>query len=482
MNLIKKEYVKILEWGFKLAYLFLGLATFNSFIYDSPIQPMLVKICLVLGVLSIIGRILFFRDYMKTPYWWLLALFCISFCITILVNRQYAAGITDIKWLLWTGFVFFIVYVCDGKREPAEYKKEFTVFSNIIIVVSVIFAVVSLYLMFHLYHRLWNTADGEVLIAGFQWGRLWGVYTDPNYGGVFSTVAILLSAYFIKSKKGFLKIWYIAAAVVDYFYIIFSDSRTAEVSMCVGAGILILFFTVSHKNNRKGILIGVLLAVVFAGAFPAVTSTVKSYYNARIEIEMKKAEHDVQNAKPNTKPNTNTETEANANQQKAVGRKQDIEADVSNGRFALWESGFEIWKTKPVFGTGYNSFLSYVKEKLPDTYVVNNNQGNYVSLHNGYINVLVYQGIAGAIVFLAFMVCTVRKWCAGLKSIKKDDMDYIAVLTACCAVIAVSMVFLLEGIYTNSPGVFILWSFLGYLMQYFTANNTKTLMENKRNI
>ena len=50
MKIIKKEYVKYLEWAFKLAYLLLGIATFNSFLYDSPVQPILVKLCLILGI------------------------------------------------------------------------------------------------------------------------------------------------------------------------------------------------------------------------------------------------------------------------------------------------------------------------------------------------------------------------------------------------------------------------------------------------
>ena len=54
MKLVKKEYVKVLEWAFKIAYLFLGLATFNTFLYDSQVQPMLVRICLVLGVLALL--------------------------------------------------------------------------------------------------------------------------------------------------------------------------------------------------------------------------------------------------------------------------------------------------------------------------------------------------------------------------------------------------------------------------------------------
>ena len=52
MKIIKKEYVKVLEWAFKIAYLLLGVATFNAFLYDSPVQPFLVDACLVLGGLT----------------------------------------------------------------------------------------------------------------------------------------------------------------------------------------------------------------------------------------------------------------------------------------------------------------------------------------------------------------------------------------------------------------------------------------------
>ena len=237
MKIIKKEYVKYLEWAFKLSYLLLGIATFNSFLYDSPVQPMLVKLCLILGILTVLGRVVYFKDYIKTPYLLLLILFCISFCISIAVNWKYGTAVADLKWVVWTGFLFFLLYACDTTRDRMEYKKEFTILANIIVVISVLNAAVSLYLMTNLYHNLWHTASGEALIAGFQWGRLWGVYTDPNYGAVFSTIAVLLSAYFVKTGKGMWKLLYLAAIVVDYIYILFSDSRTAEVCMCVGAGI-----------------------------------------------------------------------------------------------------------------------------------------------------------------------------------------------------------------------------------------------------
>ena len=91
MKLVKKEYVKILEICFKIAYLFLGLVTFNVFLYDSAVQPILVRICIVLGIATILGRLLFFKSYWKTPYWILLGIFCISFLISMLANIRYGA-------------------------------------------------------------------------------------------------------------------------------------------------------------------------------------------------------------------------------------------------------------------------------------------------------------------------------------------------------------------------------------------------------
>ena len=130
--------------------------------------------------------------------------------------------------------------------------------ADILIVLSVICALASIYLLLQNYHNLWTTESGEVLIAGFQWGRLWGVYTDPNYGGVFSVAAILLCVYFILIRKGLCRIWYVLAICADYIYMIFSDSRTAEVTMCAGAGVILLLLLYSRRKNWKGIAVGFL--------------------------------------------------------------------------------------------------------------------------------------------------------------------------------------------------------------------------------
>lgn len=460
MKLVKKEYMKVLEWAFKIAYLLLGVATFNAFLYDSPVQPFLVDVCLVLGGLTLLGRLVFFKDYWKMPYWILLALFCVAFLLSMIMNREYGAFSTDFKWLIWTGMLFFLLYVCDTKRGKESYKKEFAVMAHILIIYSGIASVAGIWLMANLYHGSWWSSNDELMQAGFHWGRLWGVYTDPNYGGVFTVVAVLMCVYFVKTRKKWLKIPYILIIAADYLYIIFCDSRTAEVGMILAAGFWMVYTGVQKRRGKKTIIY-VLAAVLFAGAFVGGTSAIKSQYNDRIQQEIQKLE--AQN-KANTKPNTQKPKTSMEGQK--VGRQAEIEKDVSNGRFALWASGIEVWETKPVFGTGFNSFLPYVNQEMPNTYAVNNPQGDYVSLHNEYLDILVYHGILGAAVFLAFMAAVIWRWLKTFRGIAEEDRDYIGVLSACCIVIAAAMLFLLEGLHTNSPGTFILWTFLGYLMHY----------------
>ncbi|MCP1101268.1 multisubunit Na+/H+ antiporter MnhE subunit [Aequitasia blattaphilus] len=457
----KIDYIYSVELAFKIAFLLLTFATFNTFIYLSPVQPVLVKICLGLGGIALILRAIHFKEYIKMPYWFVLAGFIGSFLLSIFTNRQYGRMTDDLKWVIWTVFLFFLLYTVRQKTKEDSYKKEFTLIAHVFIGCSVIEAIWSLYLMFTYYSSFLTSESGEMLIAGFKWGRLWGAYTDPNYGAVVSVVAIFLCIYFFMQRKLPGKLLYGIAMLLNYVYIVFSDSRTAELTMIAGILSYIFVYQMVKRKGVKKILLSLLCGVLLSGVFLAGTTLLKLEYNVKIQKEVTRIEKE--NAKKNQKNKTNAEKK----KEQMLGRKKDIENNISNGRLDLWKSGLEVWKTSPVLGTGYNSFIPYTKENVEDTYVVNNNQGEYVSLHNGYVNILVYQGILGFLLMLVFIGLAIRYYVKGFASIQKEDGGYLAVLTTGVVIVACSMMFLLEGVYTNSPGAFILWSFLGYLMHYF---------------
>ena len=455
MEKIKQNYEEIIEVIFKVCYLLLTLATFITVIYASPIQPLLVKASLVLGMVLILIRVVKIRKYAKMPCVILMVLFCVSFLLTTVMNRQY--GITENgKWVIWTGIQFFALYVCDVERSEEKYRREFRILSHILIVCSSIAALASIVQLVQVYSQYITTADGEFIVTGYTWGRLWGVYTDPNYGAVISVISITLSLLFILQKKGLIRIAYIVSIILNFVYFVYSDSRTGEIAIVVSVGLfLILWFSKKKASAKKIVSFGVpvILIVCIAAAGFGGMQVMKSQYGkyyAAVSAERAK-----NRPKQEVKKDNST-----------AGRKQDIQQDVSNGRFALWQSAVEVWETSPVYGAGYSTFVPYAQEHTPDTYAVNNDQGNYTSMHNTFFNALAFQGTIGAVLFVLIALRILTYVLIPVLKDQSDGSAELAAMLACTGAVVVSMMFLLEGIYTNSPGSFVLWTFTGYMVRF----------------
>ncbi len=468
INKIKQNYEEILELVFKVSYLCLAFATFITYIYMSPLQPVLVKVTLVLGALTIFIRVINWKKYRKIPCLILMALFCLSFLLSTVMNRQY--GMTDnLKWIMWTGIQFFGLYVCDPDRDEKKYKRELEIISHIFIIVTVIAAVASLIMLAKSYSAILYTVDGEIVITGFEWDRLWGVYTDPNYGAICSVIGIVLSLLYAIQKKGIRKCGYVIAIVLNYVYLVFSDSRTGEIALMVSCGIFLYFCGIKKFQNKKYLksaflVICVLLAAFMVGQTMKTQNIIYQKKAAAVrEINTKKQVGIKENQK--SQPTEQKNIQENKKSQ-PTERQKNIQEDVSNGRLALWKSSIEIWMSSPVYGSGYSTLIQYAKEHVPDTYAVNNDVGEYTSMHNTFFCTLAFQGAIGAglliLIALRILFYVIK---AVLFEQDKRQPEVIA-MVSCVGCIAVSMMFLLDGIYTNSASAVILWIFNGYLVQY----------------
>lgn len=70
-------------------------------------------------------------------------------------------------------------------------------------------------------------------------------------------------------------------------------------------------------------------------------------------------------------------------------------------RFQLWRTAIEIWKTRPIFGTGIGSYrLLGPSFGLPDVLIYNGYGSN---CHNSYLEILSEQGVVGLAAFLALL-------------------------------------------------------------------------------
>ncbi|OTO76647.1 O-antigen ligase family protein [Enterococcus sp. 12E11_DIV0728] len=56
--------------------------------------------------------------------------------------------------------------------------------------------------------------------------------------------------------------------------------------------------------------------------------------------------------------------------------RKDVEnnSDISNNRFNLWKSAFEIFKETPIFGTSPRGLIPFAQKNMPDTLIGKNGQ------------------------------------------------------------------------------------------------------------
>lgn len=463
----KKDILKILEYSFKITYLILAIGTFNSFTFGTPIMSILVMVTFGLGCILMLERLLHWKQYISMPYLVWLVLFCVSFVVSTIANAKYGF-MENAKWLVWTSFQMLLLYVVRNDKTIEEQKKEHTVISKIIIGYSFGAALISILLLLVRYSHMWvMEANDQRIIQGVLWGRLWGVYTDPNYGAVIGVISILLSLYFLHGLLGRKRVFYKLNIILQFLYIVFSDSRTGMVALLVSVGFYIyttLLKKNSEKINVKQRLKNIFITVCICLLMLTGLKLVKIVYNEMVSPVMTTLFFSDEEE---------NEDEEEKEMEEKIGREEDIKADPSNRRFDIWGSGIEILNTTPVVGTGYTTFVSYTKDNVPDTYVLTNDHGVFGNMHNSFLNILVYQGVFGFVAFMIFVFSTIIKVFKNIWILDGEQYRYAITMLSCIAAVVCSMMFLLEGVYTNSIGSIVLWSFLGYIIQLIFTQKTE---------
>ena len=69
------------------------------------------------------------------------------------------------------------------------------------------------------------------------------------------------------------------------------------------------------------------------------------------------------------------------------------EENISNNRFAIWKSTASFVPKKPIFGYSGGNWYEIGKKNNPDEYII---KEHYLT-HNGYLEILFYNGLAGFI-------------------------------------------------------------------------------------
>lgn len=458
--------------GFKIYYLVYLLLAFNAFINESLWMEYATDLLAVLGVGCALCMLKDWKQYQKVANLRLIGLFLVSYMVSAVLNYRYGVG-DNVKELIWMFLFMVVLYATSAVLSMEERKKEFRLLACIWVIYSTVTnAIGNSMVLWGRNYGLTKVRDGKAVgfkVVGFKWGRLWGMYDDPNHGATITVVAVLLAVYlFVRTAKWYWRVCLAVSVLIQFGYLVLSDSRTGLVS--VGVGAIVWTTALAGKRFRengmkagKAMAVSLMLGVAVAGGIVGMAQICKQEYNThdkQIEILAKKM------FPPKKSQTTKTETTPSK-----VGRKQDLKGDASNGRLDIWKSGLEIVETSPVVGVSFRNMTAYAQQNMPHTYLVDNPENTkYDSLHNSVLDVLVSQGILGILISLALVFNTVkllREYLNQRKTVGHKVKAEQSFTTACLALtlaMGVGSLFLSMVFYLNAPQTYIFWLCFGYLM------------------
>lgn len=450
LKLIEKNYFKI-NLAFILivaVYCMCGLIVPLQFISANKVVAGGMTL---LGILLATYNLVIKKVYLKIKTIEYLLLFFVLNIITSILVISYGYS-TNIKNTLVFYIYFLTVFPIFTGITREEGKKIYDYFFYTVTVLNTFGVLVSLIQFVLLKGYRVHDYKGLYIRQGFVESRLFGILASPNYLSLISLIVIIFLVLKICSFEKVYRYISIVAIVLNFIYIVLSGSRTAFICMMIAAVIysIVMFY---QKGNIKSLFKVVLAIVVVLFSYRAVNFTSEQYLKfnkERLEVQDKKLENKDNNL--------------------SLERTDTSEENISNNRFAIWKSTASFVPKKPIFGYSGGNWYEIGKKTNPDEYII---KEHYLT-HNGYLEILFYNGLAGfismGIFVLSFFISLVKRIFRDKKEdlVNKDLLSIIMILM----VILVSNLFLSSTFYGISLLGIILFLMAGYFYSIVSTDKS----------
>ena len=450
LKLIEKNYFKI-NLAFILivaVYCMCGLIVPLQFISANKI---IAGGMTLLGILLATYNLVIKKVYLKIKTIEYLLLFFAFNIITSILVISYGYS-TNIKNALIFYIYFLTVFPIFTEITREEGKKVYDYFFYTVTLLNTFGVLVSLIQFVLLKGYRVHDYKGLYIRQGFVESRLFGILASPNYLSLISLIVIIFLVLKICSFEKVYRYISIVAIVLNFIYIVLSGSRTAFICMMIAAVIysIVMFY---QKGNIKSLFKVVLAIVVVLFSYRAVNFTSEQYLKfnkERLEVQDKKLENKDNNL--------------------SLERTDTSEENISNNRFAIWKSTASFVPKKPIFGYSGGNWYEIGKKTNPDEYII---KEHYLT-HNGYLEILFYNGLAGfismGIFVLSFFISLVKQIFRDKKEglVNKDLLSIVMILM----VILVSNLFLSSTFYGISLLGIILFLMAGYFYSIVSTDKS----------
>lgn len=405
-----------------------------------PLEDILYKgVVIIAGLLALCYIFLLAKTIRPDRQLCLLAVFILILGISTILNRKYefTGNIMGMATFVVQLILFYFLPHVMPEDMISVWLKRMTAclsfFWNIACVASLSQYIGNV-------HYLTMHPDGRLVRQGIVDGRLFGLFSDPNFAAFTSLLLIILLLREWKRGDKWFRVYASICIAANLAYLIMSNSRTIYLS-AIGTLVFFVALTTYYQHCQSGNTSGKLFLCRLAKR-TAITVAAAAVLYAAVFFS-------IQGIGYLAAPDRSTDDMV----------REDVNVEnLTNNRSTIWKNYITLYKDKPVFGFSIGSALPYVTEKDPDSYLA---QTQYVT-HNSYLSLLIETGITGFLVMAAFFLLNIHE---SLKRIRQkltvNDSYFMF-----ASVIAAVMIFMLcfhDIFFTVNVETMLLFTGIGYV-------------------
>lgn len=367
--------------------------------------------------------------------------------ITSLLVMKYGFS-TNIKNLVVFFIYFFAIYPIFQNFSREKSRILFNVFFSVITVANTVGVFLSLVQFFMLIGYRVFDYKGLLIRQGFVESRLFGILASPNYLSIISLIVIIYLWMRLSALNKIVKTLAISSIILNFAYIVLSGSRTTYICLVV-ASFLYSLIKFEYSNKAKSFVTVLLTVGLVFLSYNGVKYSSDLYLKAHsAEIQLNK--------------------EKGENNHLTLERTDTSEENISNNRFAIWQSTASFIPKRPLFGYSAGNWYELGKTYDASAYII---KEHYLT-HNGYLELLFYNGILGFLPFAAFMISFI--W-ASIKKFLKDKKDKITDNELVSGLL-MTVVILISNLFLSSTlyGISLLGCILFMISGYYFSVISKT--------
>lgn len=413
----------------------------TAILCEGPVADILYKTVIIGGGVLSLLYLWLLKDIIKPGvHLFLLAGFIAILGISTLLNYKYelTGNILGMATFVSQLIIFYFLPLVMPKAQIIKCMKYTALFTSFLWTIG---CISSLYQYVKNIHYTTISPENLRIRQGIVDGRLFGLFSDPNFAAFTSLIIIILLTYTIMHTKiKTLKIYSTISIFINLCYLIMSNSRTIYIT---ALGVLFTAIVLITYNNLKTdpasdtktflLLSGKRLLIAVLGVI-AIYSVI--FFPMRQIGQFMEPARSVND----------------------MVREDVTTENITNNRSTIWKNYFSLYKDKPVFGFSIRSALPYATDKYPDSYLA---RTQYVT-HNSYISLLIETGAAGFGVMGAFFLLTFIQSLKRIRQKEKISANYILFVSLIVAVLIFLMCFH-DVFFTVNIETMLLYIGIGYL-------------------